>query len=87
MSDKYRFDESITITLKRDEAIILLWYLTRELWAKEENKLTASFVHEAESHGLDALIQVLFRPLMDTGAPEAAGIEHAAREHLLQRFT
>jgi len=83
-----RLDETITLKLKRDEAIVLLWYLTRELWKKDDdNNLSDSFVHAAEPHSLDALIQVLFPPLSDTGAPEAEGVELAAREHLLKRYT
>jgi hypothetical protein len=80
-----RFDDDITVKLKRDEAIVLFWYLTRELWNKNGETLQPSFVHEAESHSLHALMQELIRPLMDTGAPDAAGIEDAAREHLLNR--
>ncbi len=87
MAADYRLDESITLKLQRDEAIVLFWYLTRELWVKEDNKLSASFIHPAEVHSLDALVQQLFPPLMDTGSPDAAGIEIAAREHLLKRYT
>ena len=86
-ADRKRFDEKISITLQRDAAIVQLWYLTRELWNEGESKLYASFVHPAEPHGLHALLQELIHPLMDTGAPDAEGIEHAAREHLLSRFT
>jgi len=35
---------------------------------------------------LHALVQELFGPLMDNGAPAAEGIEIAARDHLLRRF-
>jgi hypothetical protein len=45
MSNQGRFEEPISITLKRDEAIVLLWYLTRELWNEDERNLRASFVH------------------------------------------
>ena len=84
-TDHHRFDETITIELQRDEAIVLFWYLSRE--AHDGKNLRASFVHPAEEHGLLALHQELIYPLMDTGAPEAAGIEDAAREHLLKRHT
>ena len=87
MQDKYRFEESISVSLQRDEAIVLFWYLTRELWNKDNNRLQASFVHAAEPHSLESLLQALIVPLMDTGAPAMQGIEHAAREHLLRRFT
>ena len=87
MKDRYRFEESISIKLKRDQAIVLFWYLTRELWNKENSRLQASFIHEAEPHSLESLLQELIPPLMDTGAPDLEGIEDAARDHLLRRFT
>jgi hypothetical protein len=31
MRNQGRFEEPVSVTLKRDEAIVLLWYLTREL--------------------------------------------------------
>ena len=88
MASDHRFDETVTIKLKRDEAIVLLFYLSRELYmVADEKNLSASFAHPAELHGLLALHQVLFPPLMDTGAPGAEGIELAAQEHLLARHT
>lgn len=87
MNEGRRFEELISITLKRDEAIVLLWYLTRELWNEDEKNLRASFVHAAEPHSLRALLQELIPRLKDTGAPDAQGIEIKAREHLLGRFT
>jgi len=87
MTAPSRFDEPITITLKRDEAIVLFWYLTRELWNAAESNLRATFVHAAESHSLEALLQELVPRLTDTGGPDAAGIEHAARDHLVQRMS
>ena len=87
MKDRYRFEVSISVELKRDEAIVLLWYLTRELWNQERNRLQASFVHAAEPHSLELLLQALIPLLMDTGAPDLEGIENAARDHLLRRFT
>jgi hypothetical protein len=86
MRNQGRFEEPVSITLKRDEAIVLLWYLTRELWNEDERNLRASFVHPAEPHSLEALLQELIPPLMDTGAPDADEIEIAARDHLLRRF-
>jgi hypothetical protein len=88
MSSDDRFEADVTIKLKRDEAIVLFAYLSRELYGvPDEKNLRASFVHAAEVHGLLALNQELLRPLMDTGAPSAKGIEAAAREHLLQRHS
>jgi hypothetical protein len=85
VTNDHRFDETITIELKRDEAIVLLLYLHRELYGvADEKNLRGSFVHAAEMHSLLCLHQELFRPLMDIGAPSAEGIELAAREHLLK---
>src|SRR6516164_3409857 len=69
MRNHGRFEEPVSVTLKRDEAIVLLWYLTRELWNEHQRNLRASFVHPAEAHSLKALLQELIPPLMDTGAP------------------
>jgi hypothetical protein len=88
VANDHRFDEAITIELKRDEAIVLFFYLDRELYGvADEKNLRASFVHDAEVHGLLALHQELFRVLMDIGAPSAAGIEKEARVHLLKKHT
>ena len=85
MSANYRFDESIIINLKRDEAIVLAWYLTRELWNEGEKNLRASFIHPAEVHSLDALSHELMHSSDEID--QIAGIELVAREHLLKRFT
>jgi hypothetical protein len=86
MTNDYRFGDAVTIKLKRDEAIVLFAYLARELYGvPDEKNLRASFIHPAKVHGLLALHQELFSPLMDTGGPRAEGIEVAAREHLLKR--
>jgi hypothetical protein len=82
VTEKFRFQEMVNLRLHRDEAIVLLWYLSREL---DEDNLRDSFIHAAESHSLHALLQEVIPALIDTGAPETAGIEVAAREHLLQR--
>ena len=88
MVNNDRFDETITVKLKRDEAIVLFAYLDRELYRVADAKnLRGSFVHGAEEHGLLALHQELFGPLMDIGTPNAQGIEVKAREHLLKRHT
>ncbi len=79
-----RFDETVDLKLHRDEAIVLYWYLSREL---DRKNLDASFIHPAEPHSLHALLQELIPALIDTGGPDAAGIELAAREHLLQRHS
>jgi len=83
---RYDFDRKIGLTLKRDEAIVLLWYLTRELWGGE--RLTATCEHPAEPHALEALLQELVPKLTDTGEPAHADAIHVtAQEHLLKRFT
>jgi hypothetical protein len=83
-----QFDKKISIHLSQDEAIVLLFYLSRELWDEDEKNLRQSFVHPAEAHSLHALFQELIPPLtLDTGDPQKSGIEDAAREHLLQRHS
>lgn len=84
MTQEFRFEETINLSLRRDEAIVLLWYLTREL---DTEHLRDSFIHDAEVHSLQALLQELIPPLIDTGHPDVAGIEVAARDHLLQRHS
>jgi hypothetical protein len=87
MTEQGQFDKPISLVLKRDEAIVLLWYLTRELLNEDQKNLRTSFIHSAEPHSLHALLQELIPPLMDTGAPQASGIEDAARSHLLERHS
>lgn len=92
MPSDHRFDETIAIELKRDEAIVLFLYLHRELYGvADEKNLRGSFVHAAEAHSLLALHQMLFPPLVDIGVnktvEEADAIALAAREHLLKRHT
>ncbi len=81
------FDQTISIKLKRDEAIVLLWYLSREIWNEDQRNLAATFIDPAEPHSLQALLQELVAPLTDTGSPSALGIELLARKHLLRRNT
>lgn len=85
MSKNYRFDKSIIMNLKRDEAIVLAWYLERELVRENEKNLRASFIHAAEVHSLHALLQELMGTADEID--QIAGIELIAREHLLKRFT
>jgi hypothetical protein len=86
LDPRYDFDRKISLNLQRDEAVVLLWYLTRELWGGE--RLTATCQHPSEPHALEALLQELIPPLLDTGDPKHADAIHAAaRDHLLQRFT
>lgn len=48
------FDQTITMNMKRDEAIVLLWYLSRASWNKDEREPVPTFVHLAEVHSLEA---------------------------------
>jgi hypothetical protein len=87
MDAKFDFDRKIDVSLQRDEAIVLYWYLSRELSPCADARLAATFEHPSEQLSLGALLQELVSPLMDTGHPdEADAIIAAAREHLLARF-
>jgi len=85
VAEDYRFDERINLTLTRDEAIVLGWYLERELVTENEKNLRASFIHPAEAHSLHGLLQELYRSSDDID--QIAGIGVVAREHLLKRHT
>jgi hypothetical protein len=80
------FDAKINISLRRDEAIVLYWYLSREILMHGEARLRSSYENEAESHGLNALLQELIKHLMDTGGPDSETIHAAAVAHLMKRF-
>jgi len=87
MDPKHDFDRTISISLQRDAAIVLYWYLGRELTGRADARLNPSFENPSESISLEALPHALIEPLMDTGHPkEADAIHAAAREHLLRRF-
>lgn len=79
------FEQKIDIPLFRDEAIVLYWFLSREIWQKDQSRLKVSFENEAESHCLQALLQELIPKLIDTGGPDADQIHAAATEHLMGR--
>ena len=80
------FDEKVSIDLQMDEAVVLLWYLSREVWNRGMARLDGTFDHPAESHGVQALLQELARRLIHTGSERARGIEQAARESLMLRY-
>jgi len=87
MDPKFDFERKIDVSLQRDEAIVLYWYLTRVAPLHQDSPLAGTFEHPSEPHSLEALVQELVSPLMDTGHPETAdAIIAAAREHLLARF-
>lgn len=86
MTSKERFDEKVTIDLRLDEAIVLLGYLTREVWGRGLSRLKGTFEHPAESHGVQALLQELFAPLVYTGTERFQGIADEARESVMRRY-
>src|SRR4051794_11060667 len=49
-----------------DEAIVLLWYLSREVWNRGSSRLEGTFDHPAERHGVRALLQELAARLIKT---------------------
>jgi hypothetical protein len=88
MSTNPDLQTKINVSLQRDEAIVILWYLSRELWNHDAVRLTASFEHSAEPHGLHALLQELSLQLIDTGNPKHSdAIAQAARSHLVGRYS
>jgi hypothetical protein len=80
------FDAKVSVSLYRDEAIVLYWYLSREIGIHGEARLQPSYENDAESHGVNALFQEFIKHLMDTGGPDADSIHAAAVEHLMKRF-
>jgi hypothetical protein len=87
VTDTDRFDQKVAISLQRDEAIVLLHYLSREIWMQNEGRLNPSIEHPAEAHSLHALVQELLAPLMDTGGPDSAAIHARAKASLMNRST
>ena len=87
MKNNERFDEKVTIDLRMDEAIVLLWYLSREVWNRGSSRLEGTFDHPAEGHGVQALLQELAVRLINTGSERMRGVEHAARESLMRRHS
>jgi hypothetical protein len=86
MDPKFDFDRKISISLRRDEAIVLYAYLGRELMRHGASRLGSTFEHPSEPHSLDALFQTLIPPLLDTGDPrDSDAIFDAAMAHLLAR--
>ena len=85
MAENYRFDESIDINLRRDEAIVLAYWLVREVYNEDQKNVRASFVHPAEAHSLLAVLQEIWRNSDEIS--EIAGMDIVAREHLLKRHT
>jgi len=83
----YHFDEEVIVNLRMDEAVVLLWYLSREVWNRGSVRLQGTFDHPAEHHSVQALLQELAVRLIHTGGKESSQIEQAARESLMHRYT
>ena len=84
--DNYPFDEKVSINLGMHEAVVLLWYLAREVWNGGSARLEGTFDHSAEHHSVQALLQELAARLIHTGGKEASQIEEGARESLMHRY-
>ena len=84
---KQEFDAKITIALTRDEAIVLRWFLSREIWNKGAERLRSAIEHPSEEHAFNGLLQAFAPPLFDTGDPKYADEIHtAAQAHHMARF-
>jgi hypothetical protein len=80
-------DETVTLTLKVDEAIVLGCFLSRELWNQGGERLTGCIEHPAETHALHSLLQELVPTLVQAGGPHAEENENTARASLISRYT
>jgi hypothetical protein len=87
MSTANELDRKITFSLHHDESIVLYRFLSREIWQHDEARLRSAYENPAESHSLQALLQELVSPLMDTGGADADQIYAAAANHLLRRHS
>jgi hypothetical protein len=77
-------NEWIQFTLRRDEVIVLQFFLARELGRSDANSLR--FAHRAEELSLEGLLHELDPRLPETGGPDGDAIYKAAIEHLMARF-
>jgi hypothetical protein len=80
-------DETVTLTLKVDEAIVLGCFLSRELWNQGGERLSGCIEHPAETHALHSLLQEFVPTLVRTGGPHAEENESMARASLIARYT
>ena len=80
-------DETVTLTLKVDEAIVLGCFLSRELWNQGGERLSGCIEHPAETHAVHSLLQELVPTLVRTGGPHAEENENTARASLIARYT
>ena len=85
MSDRFSLDQTVAITVRRDEAIVLYHLLSREIWSEDEARLKAICRNDAEAHALRALLQELVPPLIDTGGPDWDDSHAAAVESVIAR--
>ena len=84
--DNYPFDEKVSINLRMGEAVVLLWYLSREVWNRGSARLEGTFDPPAEHHSVQGLLQELAARLILTGGKEVSQIEQATRESLMRRY-
>jgi hypothetical protein len=81
------FDAEVKLTLHRDEAIVLYWFLSREFLSNDGERLKPAFDHPSEEHSLLGVLHELMPALVDTSDPEHADQIHSdARTHLMKRF-
>jgi hypothetical protein len=79
-------DERILVKLQRDEAIVMYWYLTRELLRDGAKRLKPTFASPAEELALEGLMHELSPTLSGPATPEYDVEHEAALEHLSARF-
>lgn len=79
-------DETIQVTLRRDEAIVLQAFLARELWRAEPGPLQQGFGHPGEELACEGLLHALVPKLIETGGPDGDALYRAALDHLTARF-
>lgn len=84
--DPVRLNQPVRLNLATDEAVVMLWFLTRELWG-DQDRLAKCTEHPAEFHALHALLQELIQPLMWTGGTDSDEICRAARDSVMARHT
>ena len=84
-----RLDETVALRLKTDEAVVLGYLLSREIWNRGGERLFSCIEHPAEEHALHALLQELSPTLLKAGGTEDAAEQNnrAARASLVARYS
>lgn len=80
------FNEKIPLQLKRDEATVLFWYLTRHFLTEGGLRMKASFDHPAEELALEGLMHEMMPQLSGPKASISETEYLGALEHLSARF-